>query len=183
MVASKCKFDCACLGKVLGTGLLFILSSGTLFLSRSSTLLIVSQLRNKEVRRCADAGKCEREEVVEENEDARPAWLWCLLLVMTVPHMITFIRCAILTLSKWEELFQNLVPTLREQTCFDWFSLCLQPLTSVIQMIGLCILFLIAFPEIASSRVSLITCCTAVFPGLINALGRKKSDGSEQNHG
>ena len=170
MLRPKCKW----LGKAFGSIGLFLLASGALFLSKSSTLLILSQLRrdNKEVTRCAD--KCEREELVEENEDARPAWFWCLLLVMTVPHMITFIRSAILTITKKEELLQNLVPTLREH----WFCLFLQLLASIIQMIGLCVLFFIAFPEIASSKVSLITCCTAFFPGVIKAFGRQKLDGN-----
>ena len=170
MLRSKCNIGK--LGKALGSILLFLFASGSLFLSRSSTLLIVSQLRDKEVKRCAGAGKCEKEEVVEENEDARPAWFWCLLLVMTVPHMITFIRCAILTFTKKEYLYS----TLRKQSAFDWFSLILQPLSSIIQMIGLCLLFLIAFPEIASSKVSLITCCTAFLPGVIKAWGRKKPE-------
>ena len=94
MRPSKC--DTKLLGKASGGFLLFLFSSGALFLSRGSTLLIVSQLRDKEVTRCVDAGKCEREEVFQENEDDRPAWLWCLLLSITVPHMITFIREAII---------------------------------------------------------------------------------------
>ena len=59
MRPSKC--DTKLLGKASGGFLLFLFSSGALFLSRGSTLLIVSQLRDKEVTRCVDADKCRSE--------------------------------------------------------------------------------------------------------------------------
>ena len=83
--------------------------------------------------------------------------------------MITFIRCGILTITKREDLLNNL-PELKELA----LSLSLQLLASFFQMSGICILFLLAFPEIASSKVSLITCCAAIFPGLVKFVGRMK---------
>ena len=161
------------LGKASGGFLLFVASSAALFLSRGSTLLIVSQLRQSESVTCAEATVCEREEVLDVREDSHPAWLWCLLLAITVPHMITLVRSSILTISKWEDLSQNLLPTLKGKDRFDWFSLVLQPLCSIIQMIGLSTLFFIALPEIASSKVGLVTCSTAVFPGITKIFGEK----------
>ena len=89
--------------KALGTLCLFVLATGALLLSRGSTLLIVAQLREQGAPRCG-APQCEREEVVYHDEEARPAWLWTLLLVLTIPHCITFIHSLILTLTKRGEL-------------------------------------------------------------------------------
>ena len=63
--------------KALGTICLFLFATGALLLSRGSTLLIVAQLQQKEHPRCG-APKCDREEALFEDDDARPAWLWTL---------------------------------------------------------------------------------------------------------
>merc|ERR1712218_201620 len=87
--------------------------------------------------------------------------------------MIAFFRSTILTVSKWEDLFQNLLPVLKGKSRSDWFPLVLQPLCSIIQMIGLNTLFFIALPEITSSKDGLVTCWTAVFPGITKIFGEK----------
>ena len=92
-------------GKFLGTISLFLLATGALLLSRGSTLLIVAQLQQREQPRCG-APNCEREEAVYQDDDARPAWLWTLLLILTIPHCITFIHSLILTLTKRDELYK-----------------------------------------------------------------------------
>ena len=132
--------------KIFGTVSLFVVVTAALLLSRGSTLLIVAQLRQQEVPRCL----CDREEVLYEDDDARPAWLWTLLLIISIPHWITFFHSLILTLTKLGELEKpretDAAADKRKKQWKpkDWLLVSLQPLTGILQTIGLCILFFIA---------------------------------------
>ena len=115
--------------KALGTVCLFLIATGALLLSRGSTLLIVAQLQQQGVPRCG-APNCDREEVVYQDDDARPAWLWILLLILTIPHCITFIHSLILTFTKWDELEKPGWPAKSEEKqkkwrLADWLMACL----------------------------------------------------------
>ena len=156
------------LWKVVGTICLFIVTTGALLLSQGSTLLIVAQLKQKELPRCG-APDCARDETPTfMDDDARPAWLWTLLLILTGPHFITFIHSLILTLTKWDQiLLGNL----------DWGYASLQPITGILQTLGLCILFFIALPELSTAKAALVTSLVAWFPGVLKTIGHFNGTG------
>ena len=90
------------LGKLAGTIGHFLLATAALVLSRGSTLLIVAQTQQQDLTRCG--ATCERAEKVYEDDDARPAWLWTLLLALTIPHCLMLINNLILMYTRWDEL-------------------------------------------------------------------------------
>ena len=125
---------------------LFLTATAALFLSQVSTLLIVAQLQNTDKPPC-ELISCQREEAVLSSEDSRPAWLWTLLLALTVPHMVTFLRCLILTYTRWN-LLPGGIRLLKLNWNHKWTGLdklfaSLQPITGIIQTFGLCVLFFI----------------------------------------
>ena len=163
-------------GKALGTFTLFCAATGALVLSRGSTFLIVAQLHQSELPRCG-VPTCEREGVVYHDEDARPAWLWTLLLILTIPHFITLIHSLILALTKWDILRWE-----TEWSAVDWRLACLQPLSGILQTIGLCILFFIALPQLSTTKAALITSTVAWLPGFLNVINSSDEADHPRDH-
>ena len=158
------------LGKLAGTIGLFLLATAALVLSRGSTLLIVAQTQQRELTRCGVS--CEREEKVFEDEDARPAWLWTLLLALTIPHCVTLIHNLILIYSKWDEFLMERKYGQKRWKLPDRLYVCLQPIFAALQTAGICILFFIALPEFSSAKAALITSLVAWFSGLLKMINK-----------
>ena len=154
------------LWKVLLSVLLGLVTTGALILSRGSTLLLVAQLKQRDLPVCGTP-TCPREEVLFDNEDSRPAWLWSLLLVLTIPHIITFIRSLILMFTQWGDLW------LPNWGLRQWIYALLEPFLAILHTLGLCLLFFVSFPELPSAMVSLITSAVAWFPGLLKIMNKK----------
>ena len=155
--------------KLLTMVLLFLVTLAAGVVSKGATFFMVSQVaaRTKTMPACTeDFPLMVRDPTVSVGitELEKVGWIWAIFFSFLAPELFTFIRCVRIVLMK-----SFTKPSLLE------FSIVI--LFETLHVIGLAILYFLAFPGMDSIRAIMATNAVAIFPGMLK-LFMKPEQGS-----
>ena len=112
-----------------------------------------------------DAGYPNSEQILDQIETDQVAWIWILIFAYATPELVgVFLRSLRMVLFKTFK-----------RPCFTDFLFVL--FMESMHVIGLVTLVFLAFPQLDSTHVVILTSCFCSFPAILNLLSRTKRDG------
>lgn len=133
-----------------------------LVVSKGSTLFLVAQLNASTTASSCTSSSCAKFIDVVETEDPTTAWLWCLLLALLFPDLLTILKSGYLVVTQHTErppLPHILVPLVAQS----------------LHCLGITTLFFLALPSLSTARSALALWSVCLLPALCKACSDRRA--------
>ena len=147
--------------KFISIIIVFFLTTTVLVISKGSTLFLVSQLHYpsypQEQATCSQHNtSCEKYGYKEQVDDSTSAWLWCLLVALLFPDILTILKSGFIVTT--QQVHKPSIKHVMVPLIFQTFH-----------SIGICILFFIAMPGMSSLKMGLVIWSVCIIPAFFKA--------------
>ena len=130
--------------------------------SKGTTLFLVTQLNSTPGDNTSCSDTCAKFTETVEREDPSAAWLWCLLLALVFPDLLTVVKSGFLAITLHTErppLLHILVPLVAQS----------------LHCLGIATLFFLALPSLSTPRMALALWSVCLLPSLCKACSDRQS--------
>ena len=148
--------------KAASVAVVSLLCTLALVVSKGTTLFLVTQLNATTTNSSNCPTSCDKFTQLVEREEPMAGWLWCLLLALVFPDMLTMVKSGFLAATQHTErppLLHVLVPLVAQ----------------TLHCLGTTILFFLALPSLSTPRMALALWSVCLIPSLFKACSDRRA--------